>query len=161
MEVEPTNDTAKAQGSGPLALRRVYGGAGYVRERRQRAAEWSTCGYRYECSGRIPGRSPPDPIAQQPRARYPIVHPLDLRGTVIVQVIIDTTGFVVPGSVALLHSSDDRLTQPVLDVVPQLRFVPADSHHRKVRVRTELTFSYPPPSPTIPGIIRPLVGRPS
>ena len=139
----------------------MHGSVGSVRERRGRAAGGPPAATDTSVRAESQVDHLPIPFPGNPRARYPIVHPLDLHGTVIVQVIIDTAGFVVPGSVTLLHSSNDRLTRPVLDVVPQLRFVPADSHHRTVKVRTELTFSYPPPSPTIPGIIRPLVGPPS
>ena len=99
----------------------------------------------------------PVALPGNPRAHYPVVHPLNMQGTVIIQVVIDTTGHIARGSIVLMHSTDERLTQPVLDVAPLLRFGPARLHGRRVKVRTELTFTYPPPAPEMPsGLFRPV-----
>jgi TonB family protein len=96
------------------------------------------------------------PLPTNRRPEYPLMHPLDLHGTVVVQVIVDTGGRVLPGSVEVISSPDALLTEPVVDYVRSMRFAPARANGHRVKERKLLEFSYPPPLPFVPSVLLPV-----
>jgi protein TonB len=82
-------------------------------------------------------------ILSPPRPRYP--DPLRVAGVtgrVVVRLVVDTTGLVEPSSVVIREASHDLFAQAVRAVLPRLRFVPAESGGRKVRMLVDLPFEF-------------------
>jgi TonB family protein len=76
--------------------------------------------------------------------RYPLVHFLGLRGSVIVEFIVDTTGLVLSRSIRIVQSSNARLNQPVLQAVRSMLFAPAELYGHRVKELVEMPFAFPP-----------------
>ena len=67
------------------------------------------------------------------------VYPKELRaagieGEVVAQFVLDERGRVVPSTIKILNSSDFRFTQAVMDALPRMRFHPATSGGKPVRI---------------------------
>ena len=86
------------------------------------------------------------PVILQPGAPSP-AYPETLRsagiaGSVVVEFVVDTLGWVEAGSLSLLQSDHLQFSSAVERVVPRLRFVPAEARGRKVRQRVRLPFRF-------------------
>jgi protein TonB len=78
-----------------------------------------------------------------PRPRYPeSLRAAGVTGRVVVRMVVDTVGRVEPGSVVIRESSHDPFAQAVRAVLPALRFRPAETGGRKVRMLVELPFEF-------------------
>ena len=73
----------------------------------------------------------PDELAQQ-----------RIGGRALADFVIDTTGLVDMHSIAVLESSDSRITEGVCLYLAGSRFNPAVEGGRKVRVRQRLPFNF-------------------
>ena len=81
--------------------------------------------------------------AGSPTPRYP--EPLraaGLEGRVDMRFVVDTLGRVEPGTSTVLASSDPRFAAAVRDVLPRLRFAPATTGGRRVRMMVEMPFVF-------------------
>jgi periplasmic protein TonB len=80
-----------------------------------------------------------------PRPQYPeVVRRRGRGGEVEVQFVVDATGRPDVKSIEILHSTDDALTAAVVDVVPQMRFYPAEAGGQKVRQLVQKAFRFAP-----------------
>jgi TonB family protein len=75
------------------------------------------------------------------------VYPPSLRdarveGEVVAQIVVDTSGRMMPGSFKVLRSTDTLFTKAVRDALDEMRFVPAEVGGRKVRQLLELPFQF-------------------
>lgn len=62
-----------------------------------------------------------------PQPRYPDrLKTANVEGQVLVEFVVDAGGRVVPGTLEVIQSSHDDFTQAIRDVLPQLRFQPAE-----------------------------------
>jgi periplasmic protein TonB len=78
-----------------------------------------------------------------PSPRYPdILRRASIKGEVIVQVVIDTTGRADMATVRVVSSDHPLLTESVLAVLPRARFVPAETGGRKVRMWAVQSFVF-------------------
>ena len=78
-----------------------------------------------------------------PTPHYPeILRRASVRGEVVIQVVIDTTGRADMGSVRVLASDHQLLTDAVLAALPRARFLPAESSGRKVRMWAVQSFVF-------------------
>jgi protein TonB len=81
--------------------------------------------------------------AGNPSPRYPdILRRGAVRGIVVVQVVIDTTGRADMGSVRIVSSDHPLFTDAVLQALPRARFLPAESAGRKVRMWAVQSFVF-------------------
>ena len=77
------------------------------------------------------------------RPRYPDnLRTAGVAGRVVVRFVVDTTGHVDMASTQVLESTHDLFTRAVLDVLPSLRFVPAETNGRRVRSLAEMPFDF-------------------
>lgn len=88
------------------------------------------------------------PVATRPDNPHP-AYPESLRrrgvpGEVRIQFVVDTAGRPDMATFEVLKSSDQSLTGAVKDVVPSLRFFPAESGGHKVRQLVEQAFRFAP-----------------
>ena len=77
------------------------------------------------------------------RPRYP--EPLrnaGLAGRVLVRFVVDTAGHVDLSSAEVLQSTHELFTHAVRDVLPLLRFRPAEVSGRRVRSLAEMPFEF-------------------
>lgn len=78
-----------------------------------------------------------------PTPRYPdILRRANVRGEVMIQVVIDTTGRADMSSVRVLSSDHQLLTDAVLAALPRARFLSAESAGRKVRMWAVQSFVF-------------------
>ncbi|MGQ0649300.1 MAG: energy transducer TonB [Gemmatimonadaceae bacterium] len=61
---------------------------------------------------------------------------------VLEQFVVDSTGFVLPGSLRVLRSTDSLFTQAVRAGLPNMRFVPPEMNGRKVRQLVQQPYYY-------------------
>ena len=66
--------------------------------------------------------------------------PSGVHGRVVVRVVIDESGRLDPASISLVTSSSSAFERAVRDVLPQLRFRPAQAGNRPVAALIELRF---------------------
>lgn len=68
-------------------------------------------------------------------------------GEVLAQFVVDTMGLADPETFKVLKSTHQQFTNAVVDVLPQMRFIPAELGGRKVRqlVQQPFTFGFPKP----------------
>jgi protein TonB len=79
----------------------------------------------------------------QPRPRYPDqLRAAGVTGRVLIRLVVDTMGRVEPASVVIRESSHDLFAQAVRAVMPSLRFRPAETAGRKVRMLVDLPFEF-------------------
>ena len=82
-------------------------------------------------------------LAGNPTPRYPdILRRANVRGEVVIQVVIDTTGRADMASLRVLSSDHQLLTDAVLAALPRARFLPAESAGRKVRMWAVQSFVF-------------------
>ncbi len=84
------------------------------------------------------------PAPNNPSPRYPdMLRSASVEGEVLAQFVVDTTGRVDMSTFKVLKSSHDLFTAAVRQVLPQMRFYPAEIGGRKVKqlVQLPLTFS--------------------
>jgi hypothetical protein len=65
-----------------------------------------------------------------------------LTGDVVAQFVVDTTGLVDRETFKVLKSTHQLFTNAVVDVLPELRFIPAELGGRKVRQLVEEPFHF-------------------
>jgi periplasmic protein TonB len=75
--------------------------------------------------------------------RYPeALQRAGIDGAVVVRFVVDTLGRVDPASIEVLTSSHDLFTAAVRETLARLRFIPAKSDDRKVRMRAIMPFHF-------------------
>jgi TonB family protein len=82
------------------------------------------------------------PIPKYPRE----LEASGLEGSVVAQLVVDTTGRVAPGSFRILRSSHPDFSQAVRDVVFKMLFEPARIRGRPVRQLVEQRFEFAMPN---------------
>lgn len=85
-------------------------------------------------------------VAPVPGNRGPI-YPAELRaagmdGEVLAQFVVDTLGYAEMTSFKVIDSSHEQFASSVRDVLPTMRFVPAEVHGRKVRQLVQMPFVF-------------------
>jgi TonB family protein len=63
-------------------------------------------------------------------------------GTVIVNVLIDTTGLADPSSIRVVQSNDTAFTASVIEAIRHTHFLPAMARGRKVRETVSLSYVF-------------------
>ena len=84
-------------------------------------------------------------IASQgnPTPRYPeILRGAGVEGEVLAQFVVDTTGRADMSSFKVLKSDHDLFTNAVRSVLPQYRFLPAETGGRKVKMYVQMPFKF-------------------
>jgi protein TonB len=75
--------------------------------------------------------------------RYPAtLRDARVEGDVLAQFVVDTVGWVVPGTLRILRSSDTLFTQSVHSVIDSLRFTPARRGGRPVFQLVQQPFQF-------------------
>jgi len=83
------------------------------------------------------------PLADNPRPAYPTqLRRQSVQGEVAAQFIVDTLGRVRLETVKVLHSSAPEFTTAVQDVLPALRYFPAEVKGRRLPQVTEQVFRF-------------------
>jgi protein TonB len=78
-----------------------------------------------------------------PSPKYPdILKQASVTGEVLAQFVVDTTGRAEMSTFKVLKSSHDLFTSAVRAVLPQMRFLPAETGGRKVKQLVQLPFSF-------------------
>jgi len=78
-----------------------------------------------------------------PTPRYPdMLRKAGIDGTVLVQVVVDSSGLPVPGSARVLQRSHDLFEASVRHVLPDLRFIPPTVGARHVRQLVQLVYRF-------------------
>jgi protein TonB len=81
-----------------------------------------------------------------PSPRYPsMLESAHVEGEVLAQFVVDTTGHAEMNSFKVLKSSNDLFTSSVKNVLPQMRFYPAEVGGRKVRQLVQMPFVFKVP----------------
>jgi protein TonB len=82
-------------------------------------------------------------LSGNPSPRYPeALRRAAVRGEVVIQVVIDTTGRADMGTVRVMSSDHALLTSAVIDALPRARFLPAETGGRKVRMWAMQSFVF-------------------
>jgi len=88
-------------------------------------------------------RALPIPLVDNPPPVYPAaLARAHVGGRVVVEFRIDSTGVVDVGSLQVVQSTDARFTDAVRDVLPRLRFLPAQPGERAVGVTVRQPFLF-------------------
>jgi len=78
-----------------------------------------------------------------PAPQFPdILRSANVAGQVIAQFVVDTTGKADMGTFKALESDHDLFTAAVKRVLPQWRFIPAETGGRKVKQLVQLPFQF-------------------
>jgi protein TonB len=78
-----------------------------------------------------------------PSPNYPsMLQSAGVEGEVLVQFVIDTSGRADSRTLKILKSSNEQFTQSVRNVLPRLRFYPAETGGRKVKMYVQLPFTF-------------------
>ena len=78
-----------------------------------------------------------------PRPRYPeMLRAARIEGRVVIDCVVDTSGKIEPSSVGLIESDHAYFTAAVHDVLPRLRFAPAEAGGRRVRQLVRIPFEF-------------------
>jgi protein TonB len=81
--------------------------------------------------------------AGSPQPRYPdMLKSANIEGEVLAQFVVDTTGRAEMGTFKVLKSSHDGFTQAVKNVLPNMRFYPAEIGGRKVKQMVQQPFTF-------------------
>lgn len=84
-----------------------------------------------------------EPIGMPVSPQYPVsLRSAGVSGEVLIQFVVDTTGHVETRGVRILRSSDDLFSLAAREVLPRLRFRPAELEGRKVRQVVQQPFSF-------------------
>jgi protein TonB len=84
-------------------------------------------------------------IASQgnPPPRYPeILRGAGVEGETLVQFVVDTTGRADMGTFKVLKSDHDLFTNAVRSILPQYRFLAAETGGRKVKMYVQMPFKF-------------------
>lgn len=82
-------------------------------------------------------------LLSAPPPEYPDrLRRLGVEGSVIVRVVVDTSGRVEPASVTVLRATHPELVAPVRRALVRALFRPARVHGRAVRVLVEIPFAF-------------------
>src|SRR3954465_12212889 len=83
------------------------------------------------------------PAGAQPQPNYPdMLRSANVEGEVLAQFVVDTTGRAEMGTFKVLKSSHDGFTQAVRNVLPNMRFYPAEIGGRKVKQMVQQPFTF-------------------
>ena len=83
------------------------------------------------------------PVRGSPQPRYPEeLRRAGISGCVLAQFVVDTTGRADRGTMRVLVYSDREFVRAVWDVMPQMRFTPAEIRGRKVPQVVTEPFSF-------------------
>ena len=75
--------------------------------------------------------------------RYPdILRNANVEGEVLVQFVVDTEGRAEMRTFKVLKSSHDLFTRAVRDHLPNMRFLPAETGGRKVKMWVQMPFTF-------------------
>jgi len=78
-----------------------------------------------------------------PQPRYPdMLKSANVEGEVLAQFVVDTTGRAEMSTFKVLKSSHELFTQSVRNVLPQMRFYPAEIGGRKVKQMVQQPFTF-------------------
>jgi protein TonB len=78
-----------------------------------------------------------------PQPRYPeMLKSANIEGEVLAQFVVDTTGHAEMNTFKVLKSSHDGFTQAVKNVLPNMRFYPAEIGGRKVKQMVQQPFTF-------------------
>jgi protein TonB len=81
-----------------------------------------------------------------PAPRYPsMLESAHVEGEVLAQFVVDTTGRAEMNTFKVLKSSNDLFTASVKNVLPQMRFYPAEVGGRKVKQLVQMPFVFKVP----------------
>ena len=84
-----------------------------------------------------------EPVAPMPQFRYPDeLSQAGIGGKALADLVVDTAGLVDLNSVAVLQSSDTRITEGVCLYLAASRFSPALEKGAKVRARVRIPFNF-------------------
>jgi len=79
----------------------------------------------------------------QPSPRYPdALREQHIEGQVVAAFVVDTTGYILPGSFKVLSSTNEAFTTAVRDALPTLQFTPAEVGGHKVRQLLKMPFNF-------------------
>ena len=82
-------------------------------------------------------------LAGNPSPRYPeILRRNNVKGEVVVQIVIDTTGLADMATLRVVSSDHPLLTDAVVAALPRARFLPAETGGRKVRMWAVQSFVF-------------------
>lgn len=82
-------------------------------------------------------------VPGSPLPRYPeMLRSANVEGEVLAQFVVDTTGRADMSTFKVLKSSHELFTQAVRDVLPYMRFYPAEIGGRKVKQLTQQPFPF-------------------
>jgi TonB family protein len=82
-------------------------------------------------------------LLSAPQPEYPqLLRTAGIQGTVVVQVVIDTTGRVEPNSLKIIRSPNPGFDQPVKDAMRRALFRPGRLQGRAVRVLVQIPFNF-------------------
>ena len=82
-------------------------------------------------------------LAGNPSPRYPdVLRRANIRGEVVVQIVIDTTGLADMATLRIVSSDHPLLTDAVVAALPRARFLPAETGGRKVRMWAVQSFVF-------------------
>jgi protein TonB len=83
------------------------------------------------------------PRAGNPEPRYPsLLSRAGVEGMVVVRFVVDTLGGVESESVRVLSATHEQFARAVREVLPRMRFVPAEVGGRRVRQLVEQRFGF-------------------
>jgi protein TonB len=86
---------------------------------------------------------PVAPAPGNPAPRYPeMLKSANIEGEVLAQFVVDTTGHAEMGTFKVLKSSHDLFTQAVKNVLPQMKFLAAETGGRKVKQLVQMPFQF-------------------
>jgi TonB family protein len=83
------------------------------------------------------------PLRDNPRPAYPNeLRQHDINGEVLALFVVDSTGHADPRTFRVLRSSSPAFSAAVEEILPALRFAPAEVKGRKVAQRTQQLFKF-------------------
>lgn len=86
---------------------------------------------------------PAEPKGSNPTPKYPsLLEEQGVAGEVMIQFVVDTSGKVELNSVKVLKSTNDLFSNSVKNVLPELRFLPAEAGGHKVRQLVQQPFAF-------------------
>jgi protein TonB len=107
------------------------------------ATEASSSPHDDDLSGLAYAERPAMPLSDNPRPVYPdSLRTKNVEGAVIARFVVDTTGRVEPGSVAILAADHELFAAAVSSALAADRFLPAETGGRKVRMLVEQPFEF-------------------
>ena len=82
-------------------------------------------------------------LSDNPAPRYPeVLRRARVKGVVVVQVVIDTTGRADMSTLRVVSSDHPLMTEAVTTALPRARFLPAETGGRKVRMWAVQSFVF-------------------